>query len=67
MLRNNRVLAPCPLKALFGLKSEEEGTLGVLSLQVINWESTLHIPAQVELSPEARTSSLSCCAAESTG
>lgn len=58
-------LTPCPLKALFGLKSEEERTLGVLSLQVINWESTLHIPAQVELSPEARDLIAKlCCAAE---
>ncbi|XP_025118602.2 serine/threonine-protein kinase LATS2 [Bubalus bubalis] len=34
-------------------------------LKVINWESTLHIPAQVELSPEARDLIAKlCCAAE---
>ncbi|XP_024609530.1 serine/threonine-protein kinase LATS2 [Neophocaena asiaeorientalis asiaeorientalis] len=34
-------------------------------LKVINWESTLHIPAQVELSPEARDLIAKlCCSAE---
>ncbi|XP_049723096.1 serine/threonine-protein kinase LATS2 [Elephas maximus indicus] len=35
-------------------------------LKVINWESTLHIPAQVKLSPEARDLiTRLCCAADS--
>lgn len=39
--------------------------LVLLSLQVINWENTLHIPAQVQLSPEARDLITAlCCAAD---
>lgn len=35
------------------------------ALQVINWENTLHIPAQVKLSPEARDLITKlCCAAD---
>ncbi|EPY87094.1 serine/threonine-protein kinase LATS2 [Camelus ferus] len=52
-------------KALAGCEGEEEGTRGVLSPQVVNWESTLHIPAQAELSPEARDLIAKlCCSAE---
>ena len=43
----------------------ETKPLVLLSLEVINWENTLHIPAQVKLSPEARDLITKlCCAAD---